>query len=137
MGLIICRGCERHFIRGESRCPFCGAQPVTGRAARAGTAAALALGLGVSMAACDDGGPVALYGPAPMMDGGDDGDAATDAATDADTTSDAGPVALYGPAPIDGGATDAAPADDGGDPGVLDGSAVALYGPAPVDGGSA
>jgi hypothetical protein len=61
-----------------------------------------------SAAAEDTGGPVAAYGPAPVMDSGQ-----------VDT---GGPVAAYGPGPV----MDSGPEFDG---------PVAAYGPAPVDSG--
>jgi hypothetical protein len=134
-----CPSCARHIKSEEALCPFCGSATPEGFGAIArpkgpaplsraailfmsatavtGVSAATACsssssGTGTTTdAGTDTGGPVAAYGPPPVMDSGQ--------------LDSGGPVAAYGPAIIDSG-TDAA--QDTGGP-------VAAYGPAPVDSG--
>jgi len=111
--LVVCRGCHRHVKSADAVCPFC-RRRMPARSARA-LAGAVALGIGLSVAACGDS--VALYGAPPPDDagtggtagsGGTTGTGGTTTGTTTTTTSSGtggGAVVAYGPPPpVDAGA---------------------------------
>lgn len=151
MEMVLCGGCGRHVMSTEQDCPFCGARVGNGavkerknwRTLRWGAALAV-----VATEACT--GPVALYGPAPVDDGGvsdagissssssstggvSSSRASSAANSSSATQSSSAPVVLYGPGPVSsssasGGAssaTNSSSADASSAP-------VVLYGPGPV-----
>ena len=137
MKLIVCSNCRRHVASRDTLCPFCNTQlrTGTGLAVKAGLAAALLVGVGLT-AACS--GSDTEPGT-----GGSGGSAAQDAAPDTanlaygpppDAEGDAkvdAPVAAYGPPPEAGvDAEPDAPVTAYGPP--PDSGAGGVYGPPPL-----
>lgn len=102
--LVVCPGCQRHVKEHDARCPFCHHANAPSAARAVALVGAVAVGVGLSFAACGgqtapadggadagvdaDGGMVVMYGPAPF-----------DASADADADADGGLVVAYGPPP--------------------------------------